>query len=153
MLDNLRDLVSKKLDAKQGADGREHGVRLATAALLVEMVRADAQTLWEEATALHGLLARHFKLAPDEVRALIAAAEREADAAVSLHGFTKLMNETLDATEKAMVLELMWRVALADQKLDRYEEHLVRKVADLLYLPNSELVRTKLKVETALAKP
>ena len=152
MLDSLRDLVSKKLDAKQGPGAREHGVRLATAALLVEMVRADAQTLWEEATALHGLLGRHFKLAPEEVRGLIAAAEREADAAVSLHGYTKLMNDSLDAAEKAQVLELMWRVALADRKLDRYEEHLVRKVADLLYLPNTELVRTKLKVQEALAR-
>jgi len=152
MLDSLRELVSKKLEAKQGPDAREHSVRLATAALLVEMVRADAQTLWEEATALHGLLGRHFKLAPDEVRGLIAAAEREADAAVSLHGYTKLMNDSLDAAEKAQVLELMWRVALADRKLNRYEEHLVRKVADLLHLPNSELVRTKLKVEEALAR-
>lgn len=152
MFDDLRGLVSKKLDAQKGAGGREHGIRLATAALLVEMVRADAQTLWEEATALHGLLGRHFKLAPDEVRALIAAAEREADSAVSLHGFTKLMNDSLDAAEKAQVLELLWRMAFADRKLDRYEEHLVRKVADLLHLPNTELVRTKLKVEAALAK-
>lgn len=153
MLDNLRDLVGKKLDAKGGPAAREQGIRLATAALLVEMVRADAQTLWEEATVLHGLLGRHFKLAPDEVRALVAAAEREADAAVSLHGFTKLMNDSLDAAEKAQVLELLWRMAFADHKLDRYEEHLVRKVADLLYLPNAELVRTRLKIEAALARP
>lgn len=152
MLDSLRDLVSKKLDAKHGPDAREHSVRLATAALLVEMVRADTQTLWEEATALHGLLARHFKLSPDEVRGLIAAAEREADASVSLQGYTKLMNDSLDAADKAQVLELMWRMAFADRKLDKYEEHLVRKVADLLYLPNSELVRTRLKVEDALAR-
>lgn len=150
MFDSLRDLISKKLDAKQGPDAREHSVRLATAALLVEMVRADAQTLWEEATALYGLLARHFKLTPDEVRGLIAAAEREADASVSLQGYTKLMNEQLDPAEKAQVLELMWRVALADRKLDKYEEHLVRKVADLLYLPHTEVVRTKLKVQDAL---
>jgi len=152
MFDSLRDLITKKLDAEGGVDARAQGIRVATAALLVEMVRADAQTLWEEATALHGMLARHFKLAPDEVRALIAAAEREADASVSLHGYTKLMNDSLDAAEKAQVLELMWRVAFADRKLDRYEEHLVRKVAELLYLPNSELVRTKLKVQDALAR-
>ena len=149
MLENLRDLVGKQLGAKDDPAARERGVRVATAVLMIEMVRADAQIMGEEAAALHGLLARHFKLAPDEVRGLVAAAEREADSAVSLHAFTKLLNGSLDAAEKSRVLELMWRVALADQKLDCYEEHLVRKVADLLYLPNTELVRTKLKVQGA----
>lgn len=151
MLDSVRDLVCKQLGAKADAGARERGIRLATAALMIEMVRADAQIMGEEAAALHGLLARHFKLASDEVRGLVAAAEREADTAVSLYGFTKLLNESLDPAEKGRVLELMWRVALADQQLDRYEEHLVRKVADLLYLPNTELVRTKLKAQAALA--
>ena len=83
----------------------------------------------------------------DESQQLVQAAEREADAAVSLHGFTKLLNESLTPPEKLDVLELMWRVALADRHLDKYEEHLVRKVADLLHVSHSEFVRTKLRVQ------
>ena len=119
---------------------------------MVEMVRADAEILGEESAMLHALLARHFGLPADEARELIAAAEREADAAVSLLDFTQLLNDTLDGGERAHVLELLWQVAFVDRKLDRYEELLVRKVADLLYLPNSEVVRTKLKVQGALAR-
>jgi uncharacterized tellurite resistance protein B-like protein len=151
MLDSLRELISRQLEPKADPAARERGIRAATAALMVEMVRADAEILGEEAAALHELLARHFKLPADEVRVLIAAAERQADAAVSLLDFTQLLNDTLDGHERARVLELLWRVALADKKIDRYEELLVRKVADLLYLPNSEVVRTKLKVQAALA--
>ncbi len=146
MLDSLRDLVRRQLGTKADPAARERGIRRATAALMVEMMRADAEILGEEAAALHGLLAHHFKLPPDEVRVLIAAAEREADAAVSLLDFTQLLNDTLDGSERAFVLELLWQIAFSDRKLDRYEEMLVRKVADLLYLPHSEVVRTKLKV-------
>lgn len=152
MFDSLRDLVRRQLGSKADPAVRERGIRRATAALLVEMVRADAEILGEESAMLHALLARHFVLAPDEVHALLAAAEREADAAVSLLDFTQLLNDTLDGSERAQVLELLWQVAFADQKLDRYEELLVRKVADLLYLPNSEVVRTKLKVQGSLVR-
>ena len=152
MLDRLRDLVRNRLGTQADPAARERGIRHATAALMVEMVRADAEILGEESAMLHALLARHFGLPTDEVRELIAAAEREADAAVSLLDFTQLLNDTLDGGERAHVLELLWQVAFVDQKLDRYEELLVRKVADLLYLPNSEVVRTKLKVQGALAR-
>ncbi len=151
MLDSLRELISRQLEPKADPAARERGIRRATAALMVEMVRADAEILGEEAAALHELLARHFKLPADEVRGLIAAAEHEVDAAVSLLDFTQFLNDTLDGSERAHVVELLWRVAFADQKLDRYEELLVRKVADLLYLPNTELVRTKLKAQRSLA--
>ena len=152
MLHTVRDLVSKQFGTKEDPAARAKGVRLATAALMVEMVRADARVMGEEAAALHGLLARHFDIAPDECRALIAAAEREADAAVSLHGYTKLLNEVLSAGEKQRVLELLWKLAFADHELDRYEEHLVRKVADLLYVSHADLIRAKLAVQEAIQK-
>ena len=120
---------------------------VATAALLIEVMRADAKVEGEEAAALYAELGQHFRLRMDQSQALIAAAEREADAAVSLHGFTQLLNEALTPPEKLDVLELMWRVAHADRHLDKYEEHLVRKVADLLHVAHADFVRTKLRVQ------
>lgn len=148
MLASLRDLVGRKLDDAQPGE-RQDAVRVATAALLIEVMRADASVAGEEAAALYAELGQHFNLRMDESQALIAAAEREADAAISLHGFTKLLNEALTPPEKLDVLELMWRVALADKHLDKYEEHLVRKVADLLHVSHADFVRTKLRVQDA----
>jgi uncharacterized tellurite resistance protein B-like protein len=148
MLASLRDLVGRKLDDVAPGE-RNDAVRVATAALLIEVMRADASVAGEEAAALYAELGQHFKLRMDESQALIAAAEREADAAISLHGFTKLLNDALTQPEKLDVLELMWRVALADKHLDKYEEHLVRKVADLLYVSHADFVRTKLRVQDA----
>ena len=148
MFETVREIIEKRIAAEAfDSAGRDMSIRVATAALLVEMVRADAKVMGEEAAALYAELGQHFGLRMDESQRLIAAAEREADAAVSLHGFTKLLNEQLGAEEKVRVLELMWRVALADRHLDRYEEHLVRKVADLLYVSHADFVRAKLKVQ------
>lgn len=151
MLDSIRELVGRKLEAA-APGGRQDAVRIATAALLVEMVRADAAVKGEEAATLYAALGQHFGLKLDESQRLIAAAEREADAAVSLHGFTELLNASLTPPEKIDVLELLWRVALADRHLDKYEEHLVRKVADLLHVAHSDFVRAKLRVQDGLQR-
>ncbi len=150
----MLELVKRLLDRKAAADPaeRERMVRTATAALLVEMVRVDATVLGEEAAALHALLSHHFGLSSDEAASLIASAEREVDAAASLYTFVKQLNGVLDEGDKVRVLEMLWRVALSDQQLDRIEETLVRKVGDLLKLPSNEVLRTKLMVQTQLTK-
>lgn len=151
MFATLKDLVGRKLEESAPGE-RAEAVRVATAALLVEVMRADAKVAGEEAAALYAELGQHFRLRMDESQLLIAAAEREADLATSLHGFTSLLNSALTPPEKVEVLELMWRVALADRHLDKYEEHLVRKVADLLHVSHADFVRTKLRVQDARAR-
>jgi len=151
MFRTIKELVGRKLeDAAPGE--RAEAVRVATAALLIEVMRADAKVEGAEAAALYAELGQHFRLRLDESQALIAAAEKEADAAVSLHGFTSSLNQALTPPEKLDVLELMWRVAHADRHLDKYEEHLVRKVADLLYVSHADFVRTKLRVLDGAAR-
>ena len=150
MLDKLLKLLERKREVDPAE--RERVIRTATAALLVEMVRVDATVLGEEAEALHALLGRHFGLSSEEATSLVAEAEREVDAAASLYAFIKQLNGVLDGGDKARVLEMLWRIALSDQQLDRFEETLVRKVGDLLHLPSNEVVRTKLKVQAELAK-
>lgn len=147
-------LVQRLLERKAEMDpaAHEHMIRIATAALLVEMVRVDSAELGEEAEELHALLGRHFALPPDEVKSLVASAEAEVDAAASLYAFIKQLNGALDAADKARVLEMLWRVALSDQQLDRFEETLVRKVGDMLKLSSNEVERTKLLAKAELAK-
>lgn len=152
MLRSVRDLVSRHLggDAQPGSD-HAHGLRLATAALLVEMARADTQASAGERAHILELVAGHFALPAAEAEALLAAADARADHAVSLHEFTRDLNARLTPADKARVIELLWRVAFADAELHRHEDHLVRKVADLLYVPHAEFIRLKLAVQGSLA--
>ena len=126
---------------------REHGYHVATAALLVEVMRADRDVRPEERDAvLRALEAAFGDLSPEEVRDLLARAEERADDATSLYEFTQHVNRQLDHDQKAHVVELLWWVAYADGDLDKYEEHLVRRIADLIHVPHSVFIRMKHKV-------
>ena len=126
------------------ADEREHGYHLATAALLVEMMRADYEVRPEERDAVLRALGVAFDdLSADETRGLLARAEERADDATSLYEFTQHINRQFDHEQKARVVELLWRVAYADGDLDKYEEHLVRRIADLIHVPHSVFIRMK----------
>ena len=134
-------LASETAQADQGLD--EQALKVATAALLVEMSRADFSEDAQEREAIHNILQRDFALAGEEAQRLLDAADAEAGRAVSLHEFTSLLHAHLSAAQKSRVVETLWEVALADGRIDKYEDYLVRKVADLLYLPAGELVRLK----------
>ena len=123
---------------------REHGYHVATAALLVEMMRADYEVQPEERDAVLRALGTAFgDLSADETRDLLARAEERADDATSLYEFTQHINRQFDHEQKARVVELLWRVAYADGDLDKYEEHLVRRIADLIHVPHSVFIRMK----------
>lgn len=126
-------------------------MQLASAALLVEMQRADHRDLEHETEALRQLLSEHFDLDAEETEGLIELARDEVDAAVSLHEFTALLNSELSSGERNEVLELLWRTAYADGELHKQEEGLMRKIADLLYIPHSDFIQIKLRVMDELS--
>lgn len=133
---------------------REHGYHVATAALLVEMMRADSTIAPAERDAVLRALAAAFDdLTPEETRDLLARAEARADDATSLYEFTRIVNRQFDHEQKAHVVELLWRVAWADGDLDKYEENLVRRIADLIHVPHSVFIRMKLQVRDGALPP
>lgn len=131
-----------EVDAAQ----REHALRIATALLLLEVAKADyAEDLAEDAAIL-AALRQFFALGDQEVELLLAEARREADHAVELQQFTRRLHEQLSAAEKLRVIEMLWQVALADDRLDKHEDYTVRKIADLLYVTHSDLIRIRNRV-------
>jgi len=126
--------------------GHKHALRLATAALMVEISRADSVLEASERTAMIEGLGRRFDLSREETEELLSGAETEVEEAVSLHQFTRRLNERLSRQEKREVIGLLWQVALADGRIDKYEEYTIRKVAELLHLPHRDYIRTKLAV-------
>jgi uncharacterized tellurite resistance protein B-like protein len=146
MFDTIRRFFDANLTAATEAGSpseQEHAYRLATAALLIEMTRADHEVKGIERDAVAQALTRAFELDASESEQLLALAEQEADHATSLYEFTRLINRHFDAGQKEHFVELLWHVALADGELDKYEEHLVRKVADLIYVPHLSYIRAK----------
>ncbi len=125
----------------------EHSLRLATATLLVEVVRADFAVEESELVRLRSLLEREYGLDETELDALLQQARQGADRMVSLQHITRLMNENFDHAKKLRVVEMMWELVYADGHKDHYEEHLIRQVAELLYLSHEEFIRARHRAE------
>ena len=127
---------------------REHALRVATALLLIEVAKADyADDLAEDETMLASL--KQFFALDDAAAALLLEEARSAsDQAIELQQFTRRLHEQLSVVEKQRVVEMLWQVALADKRLDKHEDHLVRRIAELLYVPHSDLIRIRNRVRS-----
>jgi uncharacterized tellurite resistance protein B-like protein len=147
MLKALTDFFDRALAPQLASpEEREHALRVATALLLIEVARADyADDVAEERTIV-AEMRKFFRLDDDAARLLVREAKREADRAVSLQAFTRRLVEQLSEKERHSVVEMLWRVALADRRLDKREDYLVRQVADLLYVSQSDLIRIRNRV-------
>jgi uncharacterized tellurite resistance protein B-like protein len=133
----------------EDSQAREHALRVATALLLIEVARADyADDLAEDATMLASLK-QFFALDDSEAALLLEEARSTADKAVELQQFTRRLHEQLSLGEKQRIVEMLWQVALADQKLDKHEDHLVRRIADLMYVSHSDVIRIRNRVRNA----
>ncbi len=143
--------IEKNLGENHPASGKDpqQALRLATAALCVEMARADMQEKPAELERAKAMLAQRFSLDEPEAQALISAGRTESDQSVSLYRFTRLLNEHLNESKKRTLMEMLWRVAYEDGSLDKYEDALMHKLAELLYVPLSELMLAKHKALAA----
>ena len=141
LLKKLKDLLGGESTATGEVEHR--ALELACAALMFEVARADFTVETTEQDAVTSLLTAQFNLSADEVSTITEAAIEQADAATCLFEFTRTLNELASAEQKRNLLAMMWRVAMADNALSRYEEHVIRKVADLLYVPHGDFIAAK----------
>ncbi len=150
MLGSLKVFFDKKIRPREGVTSKkatEHSLRLATAALLIEAVRADTHVSDVELKAVREGLGRKFALDDAEAEELLDLAREEADGAVSLYEFTSLIDKGFKYKDKRHIIELLWEVVYADDDLEKHEEHLVRRIADLLQVSHRDFIDAKLTVK------
>lgn len=153
MLKAVREFFEKNVagaieDSRE--DEREHAYQLATAALLMEISRADREIHDDERDAVVRAMQKVFELDESETQTLVELAEEEAENATSLYEFTRLINDNFDHRQKQHVIEMLWQVAFADGHADEYEVHLIRRIADLIHVPHKGFIRAKLKVQSEI---
>jgi len=146
MLSTITSFFESHFTTNSDAGSEEHTahqLQLASAALLIELCKSDSSIDESETSALVEILRSRFELAESDLEELMRLAEEEAHQATSLYQFTSLMNENFEYAEKVQLILNMWEVAYADGRIDRYEEHLIRKVSDLLYLSHKDFITSK----------
>jgi len=152
MLSPFKNLLSSffLLDESASAVDEARSMQLATAVLLVEVMRSDAQTSEAERSATLAALRTRFALSEDALSGLLAEAERTAQSANDYFRFTSAMNDRCTHAQKIQVVELMWQVAYADGHLDANEHHLISKIAGLLHVTHGEYIAAKLHAKAAM---
>lgn len=148
MLRTLKDLFDSFAAPSAPAE-RDHTVQLATAVLLVEVIKADPATGPDEEAALFAALTARFALTPDELARLVELAEATAKGLYDYHRFTSTLNERFTQEQKIQVVEAMWQIAFADGHLDTHENHLISKIAGLLHVTHGEYIAAKLHAKAA----
>ena len=143
LLDKVTSVVATTTPGDADAAARRHALDLATAVLMVEVAKADHSFDEQEFDTLLKLLERHLRLAPEEANELANEAGEEADEAVDVHQFTQQLHTHMSEDEKAEVVSMLWRVAYADGRLDKFEDALVLKISDLLYVSRGRVMRLK----------
>ena len=151
MLKTLKDLFDALLPPAPDAapQAAEHALQLATAVMLVEVMRADASFHPGERAAVLDALRDNFALAADEADRLAELAEATAQSATDLFGFTSCINERFEMPQKLRMVEHMWRVAYADGHLSAHERHVLWRIADLLHVPQGAYVHARMRAQQA----
>jgi uncharacterized tellurite resistance protein B-like protein len=148
MITTIQAFLKKHFDSTDvggASDGRQ-ALQAATAVLLMEIARADTGVDAVEREMIQRIISAHFELTPGLAREISRLAEQEADEVTSLHPYTRLINTECSIEDKISIVRMLWQVTCADGKIDKHEEHLVRRVAALLHVPHREFIRTKLEV-------
>jgi uncharacterized tellurite resistance protein B-like protein len=128
----------------------ERSLQLATAALLVEMMRADAEITGDERRMVMSTIMTRFHLTEEESSALLQVAEEKIRDATGYYEFTSLINKGFAYEQKIRVIENLWEIAFMDKYLDKHEEHMVRRIADLIYVDHKDFIDAKLRVKKKL---
>ena len=146
MLNAIKDFFERNLSPGGAEQAEAHRLRLAVAALLLEMARMDETMRADECAWVEEAVRERFELTPEEARKLLALAEAERRDATDYFQFTSLINRHYGPEERVAVVRELWRIAYGDAALHRDEEHLVRKLADLLHVSHGQLLAAKHQV-------
>ncbi|MGD2139764.1 MAG: TerB family tellurite resistance protein [Burkholderiales bacterium] len=147
-LDAITDGLQKAVGGETEQERQTRQIRQtqqAVATLLYETARVDSNIKNEDLQVACECLRELFALSPEQARALLDQAAAPGQRPTSYLPMTKLVNERFSPHEKYRLVEYMWRVANADFEIDMYEDHLVRKIAELLYVPHRDFISAKLR--------
>lgn len=145
MIEQIKQFFNQHLspETERETSSSDQTLRLVTAALLIEVSQADFELEAAEKRSIIATLKKTFQLDAAAVDELIKIAEQQVQQSTSLYEFTRLVNDFYDYDQKLALISSMWQVAFADNNLDRYEEHLIRKVAELIYVEHADFIRLK----------
>jgi uncharacterized tellurite resistance protein B-like protein len=148
MLDLVKKFFSKPKEAssQDKTGGDSHDIRVATCAILLEMANIDQEFDAAERERILGILKQHYQLSEVYADRLFQTANQELEGSIDLWRFTHLINQHYSLDEKLRIIEMIWEIAYEDGRLDKHEDYLAHKLANLLHIDHKRLIQAKLRV-------
>ena len=143
MFDKLKTFFDKKTEISEFSFDSD---KIAIVALLISTAKYDGNFDDSEKIEIQKLIESYFSLSSQNTDDLFKAAEKIESEANDLQQFTRSLNEVLNEEEKLTIMELIWKIVMADGIIDNYEENLVRRLSGLLYLQDKDIGNMKNKL-------
>jgi uncharacterized tellurite resistance protein B-like protein len=138
MLNLIKNLLGCPRDPAEVAREERQQLKQSVAQLLHECMRVDVPGEHPvETAAAHNALTDLFACDAAEAAALLAQARANTNSLSSYFAATSAIKRAFSPEERARLVEHLWRITYADGNPDLEEEHLVRKIADLIYVSNT----------------
>jgi uncharacterized tellurite resistance protein B-like protein len=146
MLEKIKHFFDKHIALTESQDITEEKLKVASAALFMEMMHTENTCQDKKRHLILGLLETAFSLSENQASMLIEIAEYQREQATDYFEFTHLICDTFSHTQKIQMIESLWKIALLDDRLVVEEEYLVDKIARLLFIPHAEVLDARNRV-------
>jgi|TARA_B110001454_G_scaffold106594_1_gene100375 uncharacterized tellurite resistance protein B-like protein len=145
MLKKIRSIFTKTSEDITEKEQVSQNIDKTCTALIIEVALADKVFDESEVNLLKEMLLKAYTLEAEDIQDLIENAEKSVEESTSLYEYTREVNDNFDYESKLNLIDQLWRIAFADGHLDKYEEHVVRKIADLIHISHNDFIQSKLK--------
>ena len=149
MLKSIQNIFKRK-ENESAVDSKKSEQELAYASLLIEVINSDNKFDDRERDKLLEILSSKLDIQKEELDNFTELAQKKSEDSTSLYEFTREINDQYEYEEKVSLITDLWGIAYSDGKLDKYEDYVIRKIADLIYVSHADFIKSKLKVKNAI---
>ncbi len=144
MLKKISNIFKKKVTETPDEESLS-SISKACSSLLIEVALSDKDFDEEEITSMKEILKTTHGISDETINELVSNAKQTVDESTSLYNYTREVNDNFSYDDKLLLLQSLWDIAYADGNVDKYEEHLIRKISDLIYISHSDFIQVKLE--------
>ncbi|MCH7964710.1 MAG: TerB family tellurite resistance protein [Bacteroidetes bacterium] len=139
-----------KAENADKSDNHDKQLQIATAAIFIEMAKADGEFSDDERDLIIQSLKKRFNLNEQDIHELIELSKAKLDESISLYEFSNTVNEHFTTDDKMVLLKNLWRMIYADKKLNRYEDHLIKMIGGMLQMEHKKIINAKMLIRKEL---
>jgi len=149
----LKDLLAPEIRKSHPQDiSNDEKIKTATCVLFIELARADGNFSEDEKKLIINIIKNEYELSSQSVDELLQYSEVKRKESLDLYQFTSVIDSSFSGKEKFDLMVNLWQLVYSDNKLDKYEDHIIKKIGGLLNLEHKDIIDAKLLVKEKMKK-